>query len=174
MKKNILVLCTGNSARSILGEVLLNTLGYGRLQAYSAGSQPKGEVHPMSLEILKEKGNSIDHLRSKSWDEFVAEGAPALDIVITVCDSAAGESCPVWHSNSQGLPIKVHWGIEDPAAVEGPGQKQAFETAYGQMHERIEAFLALPFETMTHEDIRLKMQEIGASSSGATQKAKAS
>lgn len=135
---SILFLCTGNSARSILAEALANHLSQGRLKAYSAGSFPKGEPHPMALAVLAERGMAADY-RSKSWDEFARPDSPPIDIVITVCDNAAGETCPIF----PGRAIKAHWGIADPAAVEGEGQRTAFETAYYQMHARIAALLEL-------------------------------
>lgn len=135
---SILFLCTGNSARSILAEALANQMGQGRLKAWSAGSFPKGEPHPMALAVLAERGISGD-FRSKSWDEFAAPGAPPIDIVITVCDNAAGETCPIF----PGPAIRAHWGITDPAAVEGEGQRAAFETAFYQMQARIAALLEL-------------------------------
>ena len=118
---NVLFLCTGNSARSILGEALMNKLGEGRFRAWSAGSQPKGEVHPMALSVLSGLGFDVEGMRSKSWDEFAVPGAPQFDFIFTVCDNAAGETCPVWI----GHPMTAHWGIEDPAAVEGDGQRDA-------------------------------------------------
>ena len=135
---SILFLCTGNSARSILAEALANHLGGGRLRAVSAGSFPKGEPHPMALKLLAERGIAGD-FRSKSWDEFAAAAAPPIDIVITVCDNAAGEVCPIF----PGRAIKAHWGIPDPAAVEDEGQRAAFETAFYQMQARIAALLEL-------------------------------
>lgn len=134
----ILFLCTGNSARSILAEALANHLGGGRPQAFSAGSFPKGEPHPMALLLLAERGITGD-FRSKSWDEFAVPDTLPIDIVITVCDNAAGEVCPIF----PGRAIKAHWGIPDPAAVEGEGQRAAFETAFDQMRERIAALLEL-------------------------------
>lgn len=135
---NILILCTGNSARSILGEVLVTALGQGRLQGYSAGSQPKGEPHPMALETLKAHGHSVDGLRSKSWDEFATGAAPRIDAVITVCDSAAAEVCPVW----PGAPVKAHWGLPDPAHIEDDAEcRAAFEATYEALAERIGALL---------------------------------
>ena len=136
--RNILFLCTGNSARSILAEAILNNEGRGRFHAYSAGSQPKGQVHPAALALLDELGLSTQGYRSKSWDEFAIEGAPPISFVITVCDNAAGELCPIW----PGQPTRMHWGIPDPAAVEGPAQRQAFRDAYDALRERIRAFLA--------------------------------
>lgn len=138
MTINILVLCTGNSARSILGEVLINELGAGRLRAFSAGSQPVGQVNPGAREKLAAEGHSTDGLSSKSWDCFSGEGAPEIDVVITVCDSAAGEACPLW----QGSPVTVHWGIPDPAA------DNDFDSAYARLRGRIEAMLELPLADM--------------------------
>lgn len=135
---SILFLCTGNSARSILAEALANHMGGGRLQAYSAGSFPKSAPHPVALSLLAARGIGGD-FRSKSWDAFAAPGAPPIEIVITVCDNAAGEVCPIF----PGRAIKAHWGIADPAAVEGAGQRAAFETAFVQMRERIAALLEL-------------------------------
>ena len=135
---SILFLCTGNSARSILAEALANQLGQGRLTAYSAGSFPKRKPHPLALEVLAERGIDGD-FRSKSWDEFAAPGAPPIDIVITVCDNAAGETCPIF----PGRAVKAHWGVADPAAVDGNGQRAAFETAVDQMLARIAALLDL-------------------------------
>jgi arsenate reductase (thioredoxin) len=138
---NILVLCTGNSARSILLESILNAAG--RLTAFSAGSQPKGAVHPQSLALLSQMGYSTAGLRSKSWDEFVAPGAPVMDAVITVCGSAAAEVCPIW----PGTPIRAHWGVEDPAGA--PDERAAFALAYALLKAKADAFLARPVETMT-------------------------
>lgn len=135
---NILILCTGNSARSILGEALFNARGDGRVAAYSAGSQPKGEPHPVALEILQRHGHETARLRSKSWTEFEGPAAPVMDAVITVCDSAAAEPCPVW----PGAPARAHWGLPDPAAVEaGPAQIDAFEAAYAALDARVARFL---------------------------------
>lgn len=150
---SVLVLCTGNSARSILGEALFNHLGKGRIRAYSAGSQPSGRVNPLALEALKKHGVRLpEEARSKSWDEFAAPGAPQLDYIFTVCASAAGEACPIW----PGHPATAHWGIDDPAHVEPlKARRAAFETAYLQLEQRIHAFLALPLESMTHADVQL-------------------
>ena len=152
---HILVLCTGNSARSILGEALFNHLGQGRVRAYSAGSQPSGKVNPVALETLERHGVPLPDggmPRSKSWDEFAAPGAPQLDYIFTVCASAAGETCPIW----PGHPATAHWGIDDPAHVEPlEARRAAFETAYSQLERRIHAFLALPLESMTHADVQL-------------------
>lgn len=135
---NVLFLCTGNSARSILAEALLNRDGAGRFRAFSAGSFPKGRVHPMALALLADLGLPTEGLRSKSWDEFAASGAPPIDFVITVCDNAAGETCPAW----PGRPVTLHWGMADPAAVEGAGQRAAFERALDDLGGRIAIFLA--------------------------------
>lgn len=161
---NILILCTGNSARSIMGEAIANLLGEGRLNAYSAGSHPKTEPHPAALALLKAKNYEISGFRSKSWDEFVGHDAPDIDIVITVCDNAAGEICPIFPGSS----IKCHWGIADPAAVEGEGQEQAFETAYRLLEDRIESLLALDFEKLDASDLRDSLNKIGRMP-GATQ-----
>lgn len=136
---NILILCTGNSARSILGEVLVSHLGQGRLKGYSAGSTPKGQPHPVALETLRAHGHDTTGLRSKSWDEFAAPDAPKIDAVITVCDSAAAEVCPVW----PGAPVKAHWGLPDPAYIEDPAEcRAAFEATYEALKARIEVLLA--------------------------------
>ena len=153
---NVLFLCTGNSARSILAEALLNWIGGGRFRAFSAGSFPKGAVHPMALEVLRNEGFSTAGLRSKSWDEFAGAGAPPLDLVVTVCDNAAGEVCPIW----PGRPLTAHWGIEDPADVEGSGQRQAFDEALRRLSGRIRALLALPAD-MDAADLKRQLREIG-------------
>jgi arsenate reductase len=165
---NVLFLCTGNSARSVLGEAVLNHLGEGRFRAYSAGSQPKGAVHPMTLDVLREAGIAVDGLRSKGWDEFAAPGAPAMDFVFTVCDSAAGETCPIW----PGHPTSAHWGIEDPAAADGPEfrRKAAFEQALGYMRNRVAAFVSLPLASIDAMALGSRLREIGAMP-GATAKA---
>ena len=143
---NILVLCTGNLARSILGEALFNYLGKGRARAFSAGSQPSGTVNPVALATLAAHGVPLPEARSKSWDEFAAPGAPALDFIFTVCASAAGEACPIW----PGHPATAHWGIADPAHVEPLAARQAaFETAYAELEKRNTAFLKLPLETLS-------------------------
>lgn len=166
---NVLFLCTGNSARSILGEALMNKMGGGRFRAYSAGSQPKGEVHPMSLEVLDSFGYPTDSLRSKNWSEFTKPGAPEFDFIFTVCDNAAGESCPVW----PGKPLTAHWGVEDPAAVEGDGQRQAFVDALSYLKRRIELFLMLPLQSIDEMSVRSKLAAIGREE-GASAKAKES
>lgn len=156
---NVLILCTGNSARSLLAEALLNHLGQGRVRAWSAGSRPTGRPNPFAVELLQQKGLPIADLRSKSWDEFAAPDAPEFDCVITVCDSAAGEACPVW----QGRPVKAHWGIPDPAAVEGSDadKRAAFARAYARLSRRIERFLALPLETLEGEALKRELGIIG-------------
>jgi protein-tyrosine-phosphatase len=136
--RNVLFLCTGNSARSIMAEAIMNNDGEGRFRAFSAGSHPKGAVHPGALKLLGELGYATDAYRSKSWDEFATPDAPQLDLVITVCDNAAGEACPIW----PGKPAKMHWGIADPAAVDAPKQAAAFDQAYGELQQRVGAFLA--------------------------------
>ncbi len=155
---NVLVLCTGNSARSILGESLFNHLGKGRIQAYSAGSKPSGKVNPVALETLTKHGIALpSEVRSKSWDEFAAAGAPQLDYIFTVCASAAGETCPIW----PGHPTTAHWGIDDPAHVEPlEARRAAFETAYRALEKRITAFLALDLETMPRADVLAAAQLI--------------
>jgi arsenate reductase len=156
---NILFLCTGNSARSILAEAIMNRMGKGRFVAYSAGSHPKGDVHPAALRLLDSLGYAIDGFRSKSWDEFEAPGAPQFDFIVTVCDNAAGEVCPIW----PGKPVRSHWGIPDPAAVEGSPAEvgAAFAEAYRQMSRRIELFLALPIAKLDSLAIKRRMDEIG-------------
>ena len=157
---NVLVLCTGNSARSILGEALFNHLGGGRVRAFSAGSQPTGRVHPTALETLAAHGvppPEGGHPRSKSWAEFAAPDAPQLDFIFTVCASAAGEACPIW----PGHPATAHWGIDDPAQVEPlAARREAFEVAYRQLEQRIVAFLALPLESMSATEIKAAAQRI--------------
>lgn len=154
---NVLFLCTGNSARSILAEVLLNHDGDGRFVAHSAGSQPKGAVHPMAIDVLSGFGFPVDGLRSKSWDEFAGPEAPVFDFIFTVCDNAAGESCPVW----LGHPVTAHWGIEDPAAVEDEDQREAFVQALRYLRRRIELFLALPLESLDRMAAERRLKEIG-------------
>ena len=146
---NILVLCTGNSCRSILAEVLFNELGNGRVTAFSAGSRPAGAVNPGALQKLQQEGHSVSGLASKSWDEFSGDAAPSIDIVVTVCDSAAGESCPLW----RGAPVTVHWGIPDPADAAPDDAAAAFDLAYQQLRRRIEQTLELPLESF---DVRYR------------------
>ena len=154
---NVLFLCTGNSARSIIGEVLMNHYGAPRFRAFSAGSQPKGEVHPMALETLAGLGFDTAGLRSKGWGEFSGPGAPAFDFILTVCDNAAGEACPVWI----GHPMTAHWGIADPAAVEGEGQARAFLDAVRYLRRRIELFLELPLASLDAMAAARKIGDIG-------------
>ena len=156
---NVLFLCTGNSARSLIAESLLNHAGRGRFRAYSAGSQPKGAVHPLALDLLREQGIPTDGLRSKSWDEFAGPGAPSLDFVFTVCGNAAGEVCPIW----PGRPATAHWGVPDPAAAEGSVEqrRQAFHDAFVVLRRRIELFAALPFETLTGDALVERLRAIG-------------
>lgn len=157
-KYKVLVLCTGNSARSILGEVLFNTLGKGKFKAYSAGSKPAGQVNPAALELLQQQGCNVEGLRSKSWDEFAAPGAPEFDFIFTVCDNAAGETCPVW----PGKPATAHWGIPDPAHVEGDeAKRKAFRTAYEQLARRIQLFMNLPIDKLDKLTLKEKLAEIG-------------
>ena len=158
---NILVLCTGNSARSILLEALFNRLGKGRATAYSAGSNPTGAVHPQSLKLLGGKGFDLSAARSKSWDEFAEPGAPEMDIVITVCASAAGETCPIWPSTTPGKPVRAHWGVDDPAAADEPDWEDAFQTAYNILERRAQALLDLPFEDMEADAMRTELNRIG-------------
>ena len=156
---NVLFLCTGNSARSILAEALMNRSSEGRFTAFSAGSFPKPDVHPMTLEVLQEHGFPIEGLRSKTWDEFTATDAPVMDFIFTVCDNAAGETCPVW----PGHPMTAHWGIEDPAKVEGHRQKQAFIAAMGYLKARITLFMALPMDSLDEMTLHAKLKSIGRS-----------
>lgn len=150
MTFNVLVLCTGNSARSVLGEMLFNHLGAGRVRAFSAGSKPAGQVNPVALETLEKHGVPCAGARSKSWDEFAAPGAPQIDFIFTVCGNAAQEACPVW----PGHPTTAHWGIPDPAHVEPmEARRAAFEVAYQSLKRRIEAFLALPLESLSRDEI---------------------
>lgn len=157
---NVLFLCTGNSARSILGEALLNHLGNGRFRAWSAGSTPKGRVHPMAIEVLGRLGIPTEGLRSKGWEEFAGPEAPQMDFVFTVCDNAAGEACPLW----PGQPVTAHWGIEDPAAVEGPDfrQRAAFEQALRFLRNRITAFVNLPLASIDRMALATRLEDIGA------------
>src|SRR5216684_3339361 len=143
---NVLFLCTGNSARSILAEALLTHWGKGRFQAYSAGSHPKGEVHPQALEVLRQHHLPVEHFRSKSWDEFAASTAPRMDFVFTVCDNAAAEVCPIW----PGQPMTAHWGISDPAAVQGTIEEKAraFQKAFRELDARIKSFTSLHIESL--------------------------
>ncbi|MCZ8132141.1 MAG: arsenate reductase ArsC [Steroidobacteraceae bacterium] len=157
----VLFLCTGNSARSILSEAILNEKGRGRFVAHSAGSHPSGRVNPFALDLLRRMGWRTDGLRSKSWDEFAAPGAPHLDFVFTVCDNAAGEICPVW----LGQPMTAHWGIPDPAAVDGSDvdKTQAFRDAFRVLERRIDLFTALPIASLDRLALTNRVREIGRS-----------
>ena len=156
---NVLFLCTGNSARSIMAEVMLNHLGKGRFRAHSAGSHPSGKVNPFSIETMQSMGLATNGLRSKAWDEFAARGAPPIDFIFTVCDNAAGETCPVW----PGKPVTAHWGVADPATVEGSDaqKRAAFHDAATVLRRRIELFLALPLKKIEAHSLRTKLREIG-------------
>ena len=160
---NVLFLCTGNSARSILGEAILNKIGKGKFVAYSAGSRPKGAVHPQALALLERLGYPTDGLRSKSWDEFAAPGAPHFDFVFTVCDNAANEVCPVW----PGQPMTAHWGVPDPAAVQGSEAEiaQAFRDAFLMLQRRIELFANLPVRSLDRMSLKKHLDDIGRTSS---------
>lgn len=156
---NVLFLCTGNSARSIIAEALMNRWGRGQVVAYSAGSQPKGEVHPLTLQLLQRMELPIDGLRSKSWDEFAGPDAPPLDFVFTVCDNAAGEACPIW----PGHPVTAHWGIPDPAAVDSTDaeKRAAFREAYRALEQRIQTFLSLPLARLDRRKLEQHARTIG-------------
>ncbi|WP_315782649.1 arsenate reductase ArsC [Bradyrhizobium sp. SZCCHNPS1003] len=162
---NVLFLCTGNSARSVLAESILRKDGAGRFRAFSAGSTPKGAVHPLALELLRRMDYPTDDLRSKSWSEFAVAGAPAMDFVFTVCDNAAGEACPIW----PGQPMTAHWGIEDPAAAEGTDLEKlaAFTTAFRYLKNRIDAFINLPLGRIDSMSLGTRLREIGTGE-GAT------
>ena len=156
---SVLFLCTGNSARSILAECILNREGKGRFRAFSAGSQPKGQVHPFAIELLKKLNHPTAGLRSKNWEEFAAPGAPAMDFVFTVCDNAANEVCPVW----PGQPMTAHWGLPDPAAAEGTEAERhlAFADAYRMLLNRISIFTSLPMRSLDRLAIQKRLDEIG-------------
>ena len=156
---NVLFLCTGNSARSIIAEAILNKAGRGQFNAYSAGSQPKGAPHPQTIALLSSLGYETDRLRSKSWSEFAQPGAPQLDFIFTVCDNAAGETCPFW----PGQPMTAHWGVPDPAAATGSAAEiaLAFRETYRMLHRRIDAFTALPVRSLDEMSLQDKLQEIG-------------
>ncbi len=156
---NVLFLCTGNSARSILAEAIMRKDGQGRFRSFSAGSQPKGRVNPLALKVLESLNYPIDGMRSKSWEEFAAPDAPVMDFVFTVCDSAAGESCPVW----PGQPMTAHWGIEDPASVEGTyiEKEAAFVAAFRYLKNRIGVFTNLPLRSIDKLSLGTKLREIG-------------
>jgi arsenate reductase (thioredoxin) len=158
---NVLFLCTGNSARSILAESLLNHWGNGRFRAFSAGSFPKGQVHPMAIEVLKRSNLPTEAFRSKSWDEFAAQGAPSIDFIFTVCDNAAGEVCPIW----PGKPMTAHWGIADPAAVQGTEAEKAFafRKTLNELETRVKLFTSLPIGSLDGMTLQAKLREIGKS-----------
>ncbi|MBP2238517.1 protein-tyrosine-phosphatase [Sinorhizobium kostiense] len=156
---NVLFLCTGNSARSIIAEAILNRLGMGRFKAFSAGSQPKGEVHPFALQLLEGLNYDTAFARSKAWDEFAAPGAPQMDFVFTVCDNAAAEECPVW----PGQPMTAHWGVPDPAAAEGSEAERhfAFAAAHNMLNNRISIFISLPVTSLDKLALKRRLDEIG-------------
>jgi protein-tyrosine-phosphatase len=156
---NVLFLCTGNSARSIMAEVMLNSMGQGRFKAYSAGSHPKGAVNPLAVELLQKNRLPTEDLRSKGWEEFSQSGAPVMDFVITVCDQAAGEVCPIW----PGQPMNAHWGIEDPAAAEGSGEekRKAFFSAYNRLRNRLSIFTSLPMSKLDRLSLQRRLDDIG-------------
>ena len=156
---NVLFLCTGNSARSIIAEAILNKIGEGKFRAYSAGSQPKGQVNPNTLRLLRSLGYDTSEFRSKPWTEFARPGAPSLDFVFTVCDNAAGETCPIW----PGQPMTAHWGIPDPAEAKGSEAEiaLAFKDAYRMLHQRIGIFVALPMRSLDRLTLQSKLKDIG-------------
>lgn len=156
---NILILCTGNSARSIMAEALFNVLGKGRFKAFSAGSHPTGKVHPLAMEQCEKIGYPVANLRSKSWDDFAAPGAPKMDFIITVCDRAAGEVCPVW----PGTPIYAHWGFEDPAAAQGTDEekRKAFQLIFRYINNRVQLFANLPLASLDKLAIKSEIDRIG-------------
>ena len=163
---NVLFLCTGNSARSIMAEALMNQLGNGLFRGYSAGSFPKGEPHPAALDLLRKSGHDVSGLRSKSWDEFSAPGAPEMDFVFTVCDNAANEVCPIW----PGKPMTAHWGLPDPAAVveDEVEQRLAFADTYRMLANRIRAFTSLPLKTLDEMTLQTRLRAIGKDLSAAS------
>jgi arsenate reductase len=156
---NVLFLCTGNSARSIMAEVMLNSMGQGRFKAYSAGSHPKDRVNPFAIELLQKNRLPTEGLRSKRWEEFSRSESPVMDFVITVCDQAAGEVCPIW----PGQPMNAHWGIEDPAAAEGSDEekRKAFFTAYNRLRNRLSIFTSLPMSKLDRLSLQRRLDDIG-------------
>jgi arsenate reductase len=156
---NVLFLCTGNSARSILAEAILNRVGQGRFKSFSAGSQPKGEVHPYAIDLLKSLNHGTSFARSKSWEEFAVPGAPEMNFVFTVCDNAANESCPIW----PGQPMTAHWGVPDPVAAEGTEAEKrlAFADAYRMLNNRISIFTSLPMNMLDRLALQKRLDEIG-------------
>jgi arsenate reductase len=169
---NVLFLCTGNSARSVLAEGILRKDGAGRFNAFSAGSHPKGAINPFALKVLESYGYPTDGYRSKNWDEFATPGAPVMDFVFTVCDSAAGETCPIW----PGQPMTAHWGIEDPAAVQGADieKERAFVTAFRYLKNRISIFISLPMGSLDKMALGAKLREIGQMEGASSPRPKAS
>jgi arsenate reductase len=165
---NVLFLCTHNSARSVLAEAIMNKIGAGKFVAYSAGSQPRGAINPNTLKLLNGLGYGTSGFRSKSWDEFAKPGAPEIDFIFTVCDDAAGETCPVW----PGKPLTAHWGVADPSAVNGSELEiaRAFQEAYRLLYRRIELFAALPIRGLDTMTLKTRLREIGREE-GATEKA---
>lgn len=161
---NVLFLCTGNSARSIMAEALLTTMGKGRFRVFSAGSQPGGTVHPLAVEQVKSTGYPLDNLRSKSWDEYAAPDAPKMDFIITVCDNAAGEVCPIW----PGQPVSAHWGFEDPAAAIGSDDEKraVFVKVFRQIMARVNIFVSLPIDMLEKNAIQRELKKIGETSVG--------
>lgn len=167
---NALFLCTGNSARSILAEAILNRVGKGRIRAYSAGSDPKGQVHPVALEVLREHEHDGSALCSKSWDEFAEDGAPVLDFIFTVCDNAAGEACPIW----PGKPMTSHWGVPDPAAFEGSETEMLwlFRRTYLELERRIDLFTNLPIDSLDRMSLQTELNDIGKAETSAGENTK--
>ena len=165
---NVLFLCTGNSARSIIAESVLNRLGMGRFKAYSAGSHPLGHVHPYALDLLRKTNYDTSILRSKSWEEFAKEGAPELDFVFTVCDNAANEVCPIW----PGQPMTAHWGLPDPAAAKGTEveQRLVFADTMRMLNQRIGIFVSLPFDKLSKLSLKARLDEIGQTQAEADEK----
>jgi arsenate reductase len=161
---NVLFLCTGNSARSILGEAIVNSMKDDRFAGFSAGSQPRGKVHPLALDLLRQMHLPTDSLRSKSWDEFAIEGAPAMDFIFTVCDDAAGEACPIW----PGQPMTAHWGIPDPATVAGSEveRRRAFRQTFAVLENRIKLFASLPLGSLNRLSLQNRLDAIGAKPPG--------
>lgn len=166
---NVLFLCTHNSARSVIAECIMNRLGMGRFKGYSAGSQPSGKIHPYALELLRNSNYDVSGLRSKSWEEFAAPGAPELDFVFTVCDNAANEVCPVW----PGQPMSAHWGLPDPAAVEGSDSEKhyAFADTHRMLYQRIGIFTNLPLDSLDRLSLQKRLDDIGKSKAPAPEKA---
>lgn len=158
---NVLFLCTHNSARSVIAEAILNRLGRGKFRAFSAGSAPSGQVHPIALDVLRKSNYVVDDVRSKSWDEFAGDGAPELDFVFTVCDNAANETCPVW----PGQPMTAHWGLPDPSQVEGTEAEKrlAFADTHRMLYQRIGIFVSLPLQSLDRLSLLKRLEDIGKS-----------